>query len=219
LIDQLHSTMAKKTTMAVPASGLLGEARGRLLTELCGKTLTAAELAIAVGTSANAVRVHLDGLRSAGLVDYRVMRRGVGKPTHGYSLTASAQYLLSTAYAPVLSALLETLRSRMNGGLRPLLTEAGQRLGKSTAAVENDEASAEAGISLLQALGSPAAIERNENQRILRAGCCPLGSVTTRHRELCALMEGALSAVIGSPVVERCERSEQPRCAFILSES
>jgi predicted ArsR family transcriptional regulator len=211
--------MPKKTATALPASGLLGESRGRLLTELCGKTRTASELAAAVGTSANAVRVHLDGLRSAGLVEYRVERRAVGKPTHVYSLTASAQYLLSAAYAPALNALLETLHSRMNGGLRPLLREAGEQLGNSTPADTDEKPSAAAGISLLEALGSPAVIERTDDGRILRAGCCPLGSVTTQHGELCALMEGALSAVIGSPVVERCERSEQPRCAFILSES
>ena len=64
--------MPRNSTQRVPASGVWGEARGRILVELCGHPQTAAELATRVGTSGNAVRVHLDGLRDAGLVDYTV---------------------------------------------------------------------------------------------------------------------------------------------------
>src|SRR5438067_13111617 len=99
--------MAKKSIGSKAVDGILGEPRGRLLTALCGRPQTAVELATAVGTSSNAVRVHLAGLRSAGLVDYQVARRGVGKPTHVYSVTTAAEYLLSSAYAPTLQALLE----------------------------------------------------------------------------------------------------------------
>src|SRR5215213_9553613 len=102
--------MAKDSQRPVTVHGVIGEPRGRLLTELCGSPQTAVELAEKVGTSSNAVRVHLEGLRSAGLVAYAIARRGVGKPTHVYSLTAAAEYLLSSAYLPTLQALVEILR-------------------------------------------------------------------------------------------------------------
>src|SRR5439155_9760701 len=114
-----------------PVDGILGEPRGRLLSALCGRPQTAAELAKGVETSANAVRVHLDALSEAGLVDYSVERRGVGKPTHVYSLTVEAEYLLSRAYAPALAALIEALRAR-NGQFLPTLGDAGVALGRRT---------------------------------------------------------------------------------------
>src|SRR5436189_4615303 len=113
--------MERHARRSSTVQGVLGEARGKLLSELCGRPQTAVELADRVGTSSNAVRVHLDGLRGAGLVDYEVVRRGVGKPTHVFSLTAAAEYLLSSAYAPTLQTLLVTLRKRLNGGFEPVL--------------------------------------------------------------------------------------------------
>ncbi|MFL5619405.1 MAG: helix-turn-helix domain-containing protein, partial [Gemmatimonadaceae bacterium] len=67
------------------SNAILGEPRGRLLATLCGHPATATELAEQVGTTGNAVRVHLGALRDAGLVEFHVERRGVGKPTHVYS--------------------------------------------------------------------------------------------------------------------------------------
>src|SRR5215207_4280178 len=117
--------MATKSTRSSTVYGVLGEPRGRLLTELCGNPQTAVELAEKVGTSSNAVRVHLEGLRSAGLVDYQIARRGVGKPTHVYALTIEAESVLSSAYAPTLRALVQVLRGRLNGGLPSLFRETG----------------------------------------------------------------------------------------------
>src|SRR5215212_9654966 len=93
-------------------NGLFGDARGRLLVELCGRPQTAVELARRVKTSSNAVRVHLDGMRRAGLVDYVVERRGVGKPRHVYAITATAEELLSAAYTQTLVALISILQQR-----------------------------------------------------------------------------------------------------------
>src|SRR5215218_5141352 len=125
--------MANDSAKPVTVHGVLGEPRGRLLARLCGRPQTAVELAEQVGTSSNAVRVHLEGLRSAGLVVYEIARRGVGKPTHVYSLTAAAEYLLSSAYLPTLQTLVEILRGRLNGGFTPLLREVGASLAKTSA--------------------------------------------------------------------------------------
>src|SRR5829696_7790898 len=125
-----RDSVSEASTHQTASNGILGESRGRLLAELCGQAQTAAELAERVGTSSNAVRVHLAALREAGLVEFNVERRGVGKPTHSYSLTTAAEYLLSSAYAPALRAILETLREELDGGLTPGQHRAGATLAR-----------------------------------------------------------------------------------------
>src|SRR5919112_2415799 len=122
--------MAKKNTHQIASNSILSEPRGRLLAEMCGHPRTAAELADRVGTSSNAVRVHLNALRAGGFVTFDVERRGVGKPTHRYSLTSAGEYFLSSAYAPALRAILETLRQELDGGLAPWLRRAGATLAR-----------------------------------------------------------------------------------------
>jgi predicted ArsR family transcriptional regulator len=200
------------------ASGsILGEPRGRLLATLCGHPATAAELAERVGTSGNAVRVHLGALRQAGLVEFHVQRRGVGKPTHVYSLTAAAEYFLSSAYAPALRAMLDTLREELDGELETWLRTAGARLARShhSSARRADELTD--GLELLRGLGASVSTETSGREIIVRTSCCPLGVVTRTAAESCKLLEGALDATLPSyRIRERCERGEHPRCVFAL---
>ena len=203
------------------ASGsILSEPRGRLLATLCGHPATAAELAERVGTTGNAVRVHLGALREAGLVEFRVERRGVGKPTHVYSLTAAAEYLLSKAYAPALRAMLEMLRQELNGGLETWLRTAGAALAHAQRATTRRADEMADGIELLRGLGSAVSTETNGRDTVLRTSCCPLGAVTRTTPECCKLLEGALEATLPSHRVrEQCERGEHPRCVFVVRAS
>ena len=193
---------------------VLGDARGRILTELCARPQTAVELAERVGTSSNAVRVHLESLREAGLVEYEVVRRGVGKPTHVYSLTRVAEYLMSSAYAPVLQGILDTLRSRMNGDFAPLLRDVGASL-----ASRSDSGSSHKGLEtaaeVLGSLGTAATVKTQAKERVVTNTCCPLAAVSRQTPEICQLMEALLSAASGVRLRERCERGAHPRCAFV----
>src|SRR5919199_1212620 len=108
---------AMRTRPVWPAGSLLGTTRGRVLSELCGRSLTAQQLAEQFAISSNAVRTHLGALRTAHLVRYRSERRGVGKPTHVYELTPEAEYLLSRAYAPTLVQVLRAAGMYVNGKL------------------------------------------------------------------------------------------------------
>jgi predicted ArsR family transcriptional regulator len=198
-------------------NGILGEPRGRLLAELCGHPRSAVELAERVGTSSNAVRVHLEALRKAGLVDFTVERRGVGKPTHVYALTAAAEYLLSSAYAPALRAILDTLRTQLNGGLPAWLQEAGATLARQRSPNPKREGIASA-LDLWRGLGAVPSTERDGKGYVVRSACCPLGTVTRAVPEACELIEGVLAAALPSySVRERCERGDHPRCAFAIS--
>ena len=69
------------------------ETRFSMYQELAGSTsaLTATELSERLGLHANTVRIHLERLREAGLVDCEPVHRGtVGRPQHVYSLAAGA---------------------------------------------------------------------------------------------------------------------------------
>lgn len=199
------------------AGGILGEPRVRLLTELCGHPRTAIELAERVGTSSNAVRVHLDALRAAGLVTFTVERRGVGKPTHVYALSEAAEYLLSAAYAPALRAILETLRRNMNGGLSSWLRGAGASLAPRRQPLDAARNGIDPALGLLRELGAVVSTERDGQAQVVRSACCPLGAVTRAVPQTCKLLEGALDAALPAHrVSERCERGEHPRCVFVI---
>jgi predicted ArsR family transcriptional regulator len=69
------------------------ETRFSMYEELVGATtaLTATQLAERLGLHANTVRIHLERLREAGLVDVEAVHRGtVGRPQHVYSLAPGA---------------------------------------------------------------------------------------------------------------------------------
>jgi predicted ArsR family transcriptional regulator len=204
-------------THRLASNGIFGEPRGRLLVELCGSPQTAAELAERVGTSSNAVRVHLDALRDAGLVSFSVVRRGVGKPTHVYALKEAAEYVLSTAYAPALRAILTTLQPELDGGLSAWLRRAGAALAGQERPSTRQPTDIHAALELLREFGAVVSVERHGGSHIVRSACCPLGAATRTIPETCKLLEGALGATLPShSVQERCDRGDHPRCVFVI---
>jgi predicted ArsR family transcriptional regulator len=195
--------------------GLFGDARARLLRELCGEPQTASELAARVATSSNAVRVHLDGLRSAGLVDYRVERRGVGKPRHVYAITSAAENLLSLAYATTLKAVLEKLEGRFDGELTRLLREVGASLGARQRTVRGKKL--DRAVAALEALGASVSVQRSAARAALSTKCCPLAVITRDTPAMCGMVKSMLATASGMRVSEKCARGEHPRCHFVLS--
>jgi DeoR family suf operon transcriptional repressor len=67
---------------------------------------TAEELAARLGVTVSAVRQQLDGLAADGLVAWRPLARGRGRPTHLYRLTRAAEPLFPKAYGGLTNELL-----------------------------------------------------------------------------------------------------------------
>jgi predicted ArsR family transcriptional regulator len=89
------------------------ETRYAMYRELASSTrsLSATELADRLGLHANTVRLHLERLREAGLVDVEAVHRGtVGRPQHVYSLAPGAPGL---GFDPPSHALLAGLLASM----------------------------------------------------------------------------------------------------------
>ena len=70
---------------------------------------TVAQLAGALDVSAQAVRRHLDGLRADGLLDARLVRHGVGRPSLIFFATERGEELSGRTYLQLLSRLFRHL--------------------------------------------------------------------------------------------------------------
>jgi predicted ArsR family transcriptional regulator len=114
------------------------ETRFSMYQELAGSTVpvTASELADRLGIHANTVRLHLERLREAGLVEVEPVHRGtVGRPQHVYSLAPGAPGLgfdppSYTLLAGLLAALAERIGADGDDAAaagRAWGTEAGRR--------------------------------------------------------------------------------------------
>jgi DeoR family suf operon transcriptional repressor len=86
----------------------MAETRDAMLTYLKKRgEARAEELAAELGITVSAVRQHLTGLAAEGLVGYRELRSGRGRPKHVYRLTAAAEALFPKTYGDLTNELLD----------------------------------------------------------------------------------------------------------------
>lgn len=195
------------TPDAAPLGGFRG-LRAELLIALkkAPQALTARELAERFGVTANALRRHLDALEADALVRHDREVRGVGAPVHAYTLTAAGEALFPQAYAPVLEAVLDTLREAAGAeGVRtairrqwaPLVSGAGSRLAELPLA-ERAQLVAE----LRSSQGYMAEATPAEDGSItLREHHCAVRDVVARFPEICAAEQALMEELLGVPVV------------------
>jgi predicted ArsR family transcriptional regulator len=202
------------------SANLFGATRNQILSELCGRRLTAVELADRFAISSNAIRAHLGALHGAQLVRYETESRGVGKPTHVYELTAEAEHLLSRAYAPALSALLDSAREASGDRFSEIVYDAGRRLALANsthpAATGNLRRRAEDCAALLRSFGGSPELEEEAGRFLIRSECCPLAAVVREQPACCKLFEGMARELTGRAVEERCDRTRRPHCTFVI---
>ena len=194
-----------------------GAARGRIIALLRRGTSTVEELAAELGVTDNAVRAHLQLLEREGLIRASGTRQGpgAGKPATTYELSEGSESALSSAYAPVLTALLQILAERMPADtLDDVLRQVGRRIGPSSPVGGSVDARVRAAAKLLSGLGSELDVERTTNGYALCGYACPLASAVRSEPRACHAVEELISAVVGEPVRERCDRTSAPRCRF-----
>lgn len=194
-----------------------GTARGRIIALLRRGASTVEDLAAQLGVTDNAVRAHLQLLEREGLLRATGSRQGpgAGKPATTYELSTQAESALSSAYAPVLTALLQTLAERMPAEtLDEILRQVGRRIGPTSPEGGSLDARVRAAAKLLAGLGSELDVERTSNGYVLRGHACPLATAVRGEPTACHAVEELISAVVGEPVSERCDRTSSPRCRF-----
>jgi predicted ArsR family transcriptional regulator len=199
---------------------LLDTSRGRIVSLLRARALTAEDVATELGLTRSAVRIQLAAMERDGVVRKAGKRPGTTRPSHLYELTRDIEALLSKAYVPLLTQLVEVFAEALPvDQLETLLRGAGKRLAhelrptppRIAGALESRVASASKLMN--EHLGALTHVERNGEITIRGAGC-PLAALTGKHVGVCLAMESMVSELVGVEVRQCCERDARPRCCF-----
>lgn len=205
--------------MANVRHGSGGDTRGRILALLCAGSLRVSELAQALGISANGVRGQLAQLEAEGLVEYTVVRRGVGKPAHEYRLTPGGSARLSRAYLPLLHGMLTLMSEGGNQAKsEALLRQVGRRLAREFPKPAGTlRERTEAAVQLLGELGGISLVREEEGVLRIEGVCCPLGALVGDHPVVCKAVEALVEECVGAPVREQCDKVDQPACRMVVA--
>lgn len=177
------------------------ETRFSMYQELAGATtaLTANELAERLGLHANTVRLHLERLKDAGLVDVEPVRTGtVGRPQHVYSLAAGAPGLgFDPPSYTLLAGLLASLAERA-GADADDAAAAGHAYGTEAGRRTRSRSCAKALIGEMDRLGFDPAVEPLPGDRHDIAFLhCPFRELAEAYPELvCNLHRGICEGVV-----------------------
>jgi predicted ArsR family transcriptional regulator len=196
--------------------------RGRVVALLRRGRRSVEELAEALDLTDNAVRAHLATLEREGIVRSVGVRRdgAVGKPATLYGVTQESAALFSGAYSPLLSALLAELGARMPARqLDALLRGAGRRLATTLPPRASFAERVRASAAFLTGLGADADLVQTPEGYEIRGHGCVLSQAVVACPATCGAMEELLSDVTGVQVRERCDRSDQPNCRFVIPAS
>jgi predicted ArsR family transcriptional regulator len=179
--------------------------------------MTVEELAAALGLTDNAVRAHLVSLERDGLVQPGERRGGrVGKPATSYRISAEVDLLLSKAYLPLLTGLLEALGDRIpTEQLRALLQDAGNRMAAGIEQPKGDLARrVQAASQLLNQLGGLSSVEQAKTGFMIRSRGCPVAAAVQERPEVCEAIVSLLADLTGAQVRSCCQRGDRPSCCF-----
>jgi predicted ArsR family transcriptional regulator len=187
------------------------ETRFSMYQELASSTapLTASELADRLGLHANTVRLHLERLREAGLVDVEPVHRGtVGRPQHVYSLASGAPGLgFDPPSYTLLAGLLAALADRV-GAEGDDAAAAGYAWGTEAGRRTRSRSCAKALMGEMDRLGfDPEAETLPGNQVDIAFLHCPFRELAEAYPELVCnlhrgISEGVVAAIGGGRVEE-----------------
>lgn len=194
--------------------------RNRIVALLRRGERSVEELAESLGLTDNAVRAQLSALERESVVIATGVRRdgGVGKPATLYGIAQHSSALFSSAYAPVLAAVLAELSDRMTPKqLETLLRRAGHRVAASLPHRATFDERVKAGTTFLAGLGADAELVQSGRGYEIRGHGCVLADAVKECPASCALLEQLLRDVTGGAVKEQCDRSGEPSCRFSIS--
>jgi predicted ArsR family transcriptional regulator len=181
------------------------------------------ELATELGVTDNAVRAQLQALERDGVVHQTGTRYAgkVGKPATTYGITLESETLFSTAYAPVLVALVATLREHLSGDeLEEVFQDVGRRLVPETAAPATNpqqlQTRVEQASELLGGLGAELDVEATATGFALNGHACPLAAVVRSDPRACQMVQQLICRVTGADVHMCCDHSGTPKCGFAI---
>jgi predicted ArsR family transcriptional regulator len=198
---------------------LLDSSRGRIVTLLRSGGLTADDLASQLRLTRSAIRAQITGMERDGVVRRAGQRPGTTRPSHIFELTPEVEQLLSSAYVPLLTQLVDVFADGLPPHqLETMLRQAGRKLADELSRGKRPAGNlaSRVGVAsemLNEQLGAMTHVEGN-GRYVIRGVGCPLAALTGKHPGVCLAMESLVAEVIGVPVRECCDRSERPQCCF-----
>jgi predicted ArsR family transcriptional regulator len=222
-----QAAMAQIDQLAV-LKALGDETRYAMYRELARSTaaLSAQDLAEALGIHANTVRLHLERLREAGLVDVEAVHRGtVGRPQHLYFLAAGAPALgFDPPAHALLAGLLAALAERV-GADAVDATETGRVWGADAGRRTRSRSCLRALEGELARLGFEPAAEAadgaHEGSTRIEFLHCPFRELAEAYPELVCnlhrgLCEGVVDSVGGGSVEEFATLYDPEPCHVVV---
>ena len=195
--------------------------RGRVLAILRRGSRTVDELAVELDMTDNAVRSQLIALERDSLITPAGLRRGqsAGKPAVLYDLTARAEVLLSSAYPPVLNAVLETLARELPDRVDIVLRRTGELLAQETGGPAKGplRKRVQAAADVLASLGGDVEVVENESDLLIQGYGCPLSAAVAARPSVCQVVEALVGGVAGAAAVSHCQHGPRQRCRFLIT--
>jgi predicted ArsR family transcriptional regulator len=198
---------------------LFDTSRGRIIGLLERSGQTADDIASTLGLTRSAIRIQLAAMERDGVVRKAGKRPGTTRPSYVFELTPEVEQLLSKAYIPVLTQLVDVFAESLPAQqLKTLLRRTGKGLAIQFASeklptLNLKTRAAKASELMNEHLGALTHVKANGGISIVGAGC-PLSAVTGKHPGVCLVMESFVGEVVGASVRECCDRSHRPRCCF-----
>ena len=198
---------------------LLDTSRGRIVTLLRSAGLTADDIAGKLELTRSAVRMQISAMERDGVVRKVGKRPGATRPSHVYELTPEVEQLLSKAYMPLLTHLVDVFAEALPAReVEALLRRTGKGLANALSGEKRLSGSLKSRVSaaselMNEHLGALTHVEVNGGMVIKGAGC-PLAALTGKHRGVCLAMESLVTEIVGVPARECCHREDRPRCCF-----
>jgi predicted ArsR family transcriptional regulator len=198
---------------------LLDSSRGRIVTLLKGGGLTADDIASKLGVTRSAIRAQITGMERDGVVRRAGQRPGATRPSNVFELTPEVEQLLSSAYVPLLTQLVDVFADGLPADqMEAMLRQAGKKLADELSPGKRPTGNlglrvAAASEMMNEQLGAMTHVEGNGGY-VIRGVGCPLAALTGKHPGVCLAMESLVAEVVGVAVHECCDRTERPRCCF-----
>jgi predicted ArsR family transcriptional regulator len=201
------------------------ETRFSMYQELASSTnaLTAGELAERLGLHANTVRLHLERLREAGLVEVEPVHRGtVGRPQHVYSLVPGAPGLgFDPPSYTLLAGLLATLAERVGADAEDAAA-AGRAWGVDAGTRTRSRSCVKALTSEMDRLGFDPSAQLVSGGTDIAFLHCPFRELAEAYPELVCnlhrgICEGVVDAVGGGIVSEFGTLYDRDPCRVTVS--
>jgi predicted ArsR family transcriptional regulator len=201
---------------------LLDSSRGRIVSLLRTGGLTADDIASRLGLTRSAIRAQMAGMERDGVVRRAGQRPGTTRPSQVFELTLEVEQLLSGAYIPLFTHLVDALADGLpTNQVNALLRQAGRSLADELTRGRKLSGHLHSRVVMAsemmnEHLGALTHVERNGGY-VIRGAACPLAVLTGKHPALCLAIESLVTRVVGAPARECCDRSARPRCCFHIA--